>query len=130
MNYILRGKGVTNEKSAYQNKTAYANDLLLLGLTVLGIVSLVFMYRMNERNTAINDDWLPSVVTAEELDTLTSNFRIKEYGHIIAWEPEIMALREEQMAALLREIDSKFAEYDQLGGGDEEKQMLASARLA
>ena len=113
-----------------KTKLLMQTTFLLLGLTALGVVSLVFMYRMNERNTAINDDWLPSVVTAEELDTLTSNFRIREYGHIIAWEPDIMALREEQMADLLLEIDAKFAEYDQLGSSDEEKQMLASARLA
>ena len=113
-----------------KTKLLMQTTFLLLGLTALGVVSLVFMYRMNERNTAINDDWLPSVVTAEELDTLTSNFRIREYGHIIAWEPEIMALREEQMADLLLEIDAKFAEYDQLGSSDEEKQLLASARLA
>ena len=85
-----------------RTKLLMQTTFLLLGLTVLGIVSLVFMYRMNERNTAINDDWLPSVVTAEELDTLTSNFRIKEYGHIIAWEAEIMALREDLIAALIR----------------------------
>ena len=113
-----------------KTKLLMQTTFLLLGLTALGVVSLVFMYRMNERNTAINDDWLPSVVTTEELDTLTSNFRIREYGHIIAWEPDIMALREEQMADLLLEIDAKFAEYDQLGSSDEEKQMLASARLA
>lgn len=113
-----------------KTKLLMQTTFLLLGLTALGVVSLVFMYRMNERNTAINDDWLPSVVTAEDLDTLTSNFRIREYGHIIAWEPDIMALREEQMADLLLEIDAKFAEYDQLGSSDEEKQMLASARLA
>ena len=94
-----------------KTKLLMQTTFLLLGLTALGVVSLVFMYRMNERNTAINDDWLPSVVTAEELDTLTSNFRIREYGHIIAWEPDIMALREEQMADLHIEIDAKIAEY-------------------
>ncbi len=41
-----------------KTKLLMQSTFLMLGLTALGVISLVFMYRMNERNTAINDNWL------------------------------------------------------------------------
>lgn len=126
----METKGYHMKNLKIKTKLLLQTLFLLLCLVCLGLLSLVFMSKINKRCAAINDNWLPSVIAAEDLNTLLANYRIKEYGHIIAQEQDIMNLREEQMAELVQKIQLKFSEYEQLKTNDTDEQLIASARQA
>ena len=57
---------------------------MLLSMVAIGVVSLLFMGEINKGTSVVSVNWMPSVIVSEELNTLTSEFRIKEYKHILA----------------------------------------------
>lgn len=104
---------------------------MLAGIILIGLVSLVFMSRINAGSTVIASNWLPSVITAEELNTLTSDYRIREYGHIIAKDSAVMQDYEKQMEEIEAEINQMFNQYSStLVTNDTDRQLMAQAQAA
>ena len=71
--------------------------MLMVGLIGLGIASLSFMSKINSSSTILAENWMPSIIAAEELNTLTSDYRINEFAHIVAQDQESMASYETEM---------------------------------
>ncbi len=47
-------------------------------------------------STEISKYWVPSIIYSEELNTMTSDFRILEYDHIISTNAEMMNEKEKR----------------------------------
>ena len=104
---------------------------MLIGLIALGIVSLVFMNRINNGTTVVSANWLPSVIVTEELNTLTSDYRIQEYKHIVAQDSETMQDAESKMEDLNNQIDENFNTYiKDLVTNNRDKELIENAQSA
>lgn len=57
---------------------------LLVCLAVVGGSSIILMEKMNAASTEISKNWLPSVIIAEEINTMTSDHRIFETDHVLS----------------------------------------------
>ena len=65
---------------------------LLVGtLIFFGVFSLYNLNRVNLQSTIISQNWIPGITISEELNTMTSDYRILEYQHIIASDSSTMA---------------------------------------
>lgn len=84
---------------------------MLVGLIGIGFVSLAFMSNINEGTTEVAENWMPSVITAEDLNTLTSDYRINEYGHVVATDEATMQFYESQFTSIGQEIDQLLNKY-------------------
>ena len=105
--------------------------MLLVGLTALGIISLSSMAKINSSSTILAEDWLPSTIAAEELNTLTSDFRINEFAHIVAQDQETMASYEAEMKRIESEIDALFSQYiSGLATGDTDRGLMEDTKTA
>lgn len=101
----------------------------MLCLIAIGIISLKFMNSINSGSTVITKNWMPSIIAAEELNTLTSDFRIREYEHIISKSSNEMATIETEMADLKQQIDDMFNTYfSSLITNEQDKAMLEQAQ--
>lgn len=104
---------------------------MLLCLIVTGIVSLMFMGKINNGTTVVSANWMPSVITSEELNTLTSDYRIQEYKHIVAQDTATMQGAESEMARIKGEIDELFHTYtSSLITNDTDRQLMQTAQEA
>lgn len=104
---------------------------MLIGLVALGIVSLMFMNDINQGTTDVSENWLPSVITSEELNTLTSDFRIREYKHIVAQDAATMQATETEMQEIENQINGLFDTYfTSLITNNTDKQLMESAQAA
>lgn len=104
---------------------------MLLCLIVTGIVSLMFMGKINNGTTVVSANWMPSVITSEELNTLTSDYRIQEYKHIVAQDTATMQGAESEMARIKGEIDGLFHTYtSSLITNDTDRQLMQTAQEA
>lgn len=110
-------------------KLTMLTALMLAGLLVIGVVSLIFMNNINKGTTDISENWMPSVITSEELNTLTSDFRIQEYQHIVAQDEATMKKAEEEMDRLNTEIQDNFDTYiNSLVTNETDKKLLQNAK--
>lgn len=102
--------------------------VLLLGLTAIGLVSLSFMADINMGSTVIAGNWMPSIIAAEELNTLTSDFRIREMGHVLAQDKAEQQNYETQLSDVSSQINALFQQYEtELITNDTDRQMMKTA---
>lgn len=104
---------------------------MLVGLVAVGVVSLLFMRSINQGTTDVAENWMPSVITSEELNTLTSDYRIQEYQHIVAQDEGTMKTAEEEMDRIEAEITDNFNTYlSSLVTNDQDKKLVQDAQTA
>lgn len=103
------GKMIKNFKMKQKIMCIVIPTILLL--CVIGVVSLIFMSRINKASTEISGNSLPSVIAAEEINTTSSDFRLAEFKHVLAPDSETMSQYEEDMVALGETLQSLINEY-------------------
>lgn len=103
---------------------------LLIGLLSIGIVSLYFMSKINAGSTIIAANWMPSIIAAEELNTLTSDYRMAEYAHVVSQNSSSMQEYESKMDDLASQIDDLFNQYNTLITNETDKKLMANAQSA
>lgn len=58
--------------------------IMIVLVVFLGAISMLASFFMNMQKNDITSVWMPALVHARELDTLTSNYRLQQYGYIAA----------------------------------------------
>ncbi|GAE02424.1 methyl-accepting chemotaxis protein [Clostridium botulinum B str. Osaka05] len=97
-------------------KTIKGKLIFLVGILVgailfIGGYSIKNLYDVNKMSTEISKYWVPSIIYSEELNTMTSDFRILEYDHIISTNAEMMNEKEREMEEKNKEIEKYLALY-------------------
>lgn len=100
----------------------------VISLIALGSVSLVFMNKINGGCTQLASNALPSVIVAEEINTMASDLRILEFRHVISTDTNSMAELTNSIEAKMQEIEDMFASYDNLATNDIDKQIKADRK--
>lgn len=102
---------------------------MLAGIVLIGCAALIFMGQINNGSTIITENWLPSVIVAEDMNTLVSNYRIKEFRHILSNTDAEMKQAEEDMSEIIQNINSKFDLYESMLMNDQDRQLLEQAKI-
>lgn len=102
-------------------KLSLAMGFLSMLMCTVGIFSLYQMYEVNQASTDITENWLPSVVHAQRLNTLGSNYRIQEIMHIYSTDQQDMLHYEQQMQKYINEFDKYNVGYKALLSSPEER---------
>lgn len=57
----------------------------MIGLIVfMGVISAALGWMMYSKVLEITEVWSPSLACVQEMDKLTSDYRLKQYGHMVA----------------------------------------------
>ena len=102
----------------------------VLGLLILERESVFTASRIKQAGDETSDIWINAVITAEELNTATSDYRIKESRHAVTTDPELMEALEQEMRRIRGEIEVKFEEYRQLPTWDSDQAFMDEAEVA
>lgn len=97
--------------------------LLIAAIVFLGLFSTNGLKKVNDKATVITNVWIPRIILAEELNTMTSDFRVNEYGHLVDSDSGAMAEREKIMEELKSMIDSRLSEYEKTLSDDKDKEL-------
>ena len=95
-------------------------------LIVLAGVAFLKMSAMKEVSNEITSNWLPSVEVVNQMNTGTSDFRIKEYKHVLNTDTAAMAAIEKEMADIFTEFEKNHQAYVKLISSDEERKIYES----
>ncbi len=99
-------------------------SLLVVIVLILGVFSLIQLNRVKNTSTEISENWLPSVRISSSLNTLTADYRIIEFDHILSRKTENMAQREKRLKDLETQISQNINRYQQLIVDERERQLL------
>jgi methyl-accepting chemotaxis protein len=102
-----------------------AGSLSAIALIIV-VTSLVIINEVNGASTNISKFWIPSVVVAEEINTMTSDYRILELNHILSVDAATMADYDKQISAKRTAISDEIASYTSLVSNDTDKAMIES----
>ena len=97
--------------------------LLMAMLCGLGIFSLYQMNNINDASTEITQNWMPSTVNAQRLNTLTSDYRIQEILHIYSTDQQEMGFYGKRMDDILAQFNQTSAKYIKLLSSPEEQKL-------
>lgn len=98
------------------------------GLILMGTESVLTARQINQASTDISQEWLPSVIIAEELNTATSDYRLNENYHVIAKDETAMKEAEAELTTLRRKIEDGFKTYNSYVTSEEDAAMMTEAR--
>lgn len=100
-------------------------EVALVGMLLIGVISINLMGRLNEQTTDISTSWLPSVDVAREMNTTISKIRLHELGYLTATSSESKNSSLEDLEQEKEEMTSLLEEY----GGliDEEERTFYEA---
>jgi len=94
-----------------KSKLIFLVSILLAAIVFMGIYSLVTLKVVNNKSTVIADEMVPGIIYSEELNTMTSDFRMIEYQHIIAQSNQVMDEKEKAMDEKNKEIQNYMDSY-------------------
>ena len=97
--------------------------LLMAMLCGLGIFSLYQMNNINDASTEITQNWMPSTVNVQRLNTLTSDYRIQEIMHIYSTDQQEMGFYGKRMDDILAQFNQTSAKYIKLLLSPEEQKL-------
>jgi methyl-accepting chemotaxis protein len=98
-------------------------------MTILILVVSVFSNHslkiINNQSTIIAENWIPSVDVAHTINTMTSDYRILEYNHVVSTTEAEMEQLEVEMEAKKSEIADMVARYNELETNEEDAAIIA-----
>lgn len=103
---------------------------LLICIGIMGGSAISSMNKINSASTEISKNWMPSIIVAEELNTLTSDYRNLEYKHILSHSNSEMAQVKQNLDKKAAEINDMFNSYTPLITNDTDKQLMEEAKTA
>lgn len=103
-------------------------SLLIISMVCLGIYSISNLNLVNKVSTDMSVEVVPGIIQSENINTMTSDFRILEYEHIISADKNEMAQKEKDMHNKNTEIQESMNLYEKTFFNDEEKQLFETAK--
>lgn len=111
-----------------KTKLLLLGAISILGLLFVGTESIITASKINEASTVISQSWVPAIIIAEELNTKTSDYRLKEYNHVVTTSGADKSQLEREMDAIRTEIARSFSQYELYITDESDRQLMNEAK--
>ncbi len=101
--------------------------ILNILIIVLGIYAGLSLKTINLKTTEIATKWLTGVRLAEKISALASDYRVKQYQHIVSTNEDEMIPIEQEMAEINKLIDQEKRVYEANIYNDEDRALFNKA---
>lgn len=99
---------------------------MIVVIAVMGIVSAGLSLLMHLQVQNITEQWSPALAYVQELNTLFSDYRLKQYGHLVATDEQTIASYEAELEDIDQQIAEVSAAFESLIKTDFEKEQYAN----
>ncbi len=86
--------------------------LVIIITLVMGAVALGLSLLMDLQVRKITNNWSPTLARVMETDTLTSDYRMKQYAHLVSKTDEEMTAFEAELAQIEQDIETVCAAFE------------------
>ena len=95
-----------------KNKLGYLTKAYTIGLVIAGIAAIIGAFLLNSQASNLGNNWMNAVELAEEMNYLTSDYRMRQFGHIVAETEDLFVEYEKllsQIDARIKEVEEEYA---------------------
>ena len=103
-------------------------SMLIISMVLLSLYSINNLNVINTVSANMSTELIPGLIQSGNINTMTSDFRIMEYEHIISTDKNEMAQKEKDMEAKNSEIQSSMQQYEKTFYDDKDKQLFETAK--
>ncbi len=111
---------ITNLKVAGKLK-AYRMTVLVMTIFLV-LVALVSTLVIRSNIREITEVWSPAIGNIQQLEKLTSDYRIKQYQHLVETDPAVKASCEKNIESIANQISETAKDLDAIINADKEAQ--------
>ncbi len=104
-------------------KLILMTTVLLAALGGLGYFSVIQLQKVNQKSTDISMRWLPSTISVQRINTLTSDYRIYEINCVYSKQESELAIFEQAIKNILHELAIVRKNYEQFISLEHEREM-------
>ena len=124
------GNFVENFKNrAIKAKLSFMTRTSIILMLILGIGALIGAWELNMKAKELHS-WMEANNIIAELDYMTSEVRLQQYGHVISSSKQEFNTREENIEKALNTINELFADYEKTITTDIDRQYFTEACTA
>lgn len=116
------------KKLTIKNKLILILAFLLIVLIGMGVYSEITIKEVNNRSTIIVAKSIPGIQKSSNVNTMTSDYRILEFEHIIAVSNEDMNKIEKSMEDINNKISKESGEYEKAITTDDDRAIYNSVK--
>ncbi|MFT8343637.1 methyl-accepting chemotaxis protein [Clostridium beijerinckii] len=103
-------------------------SMLIISMILLSLYSINNLNVINTVSANMSTELIPGLIHSGNINTMTSDFRIMEYEHIISTDKNEMAQKEKDMEAKNSEIQSNIQQYEKTFFDDKDRQLFEIAK--
>lgn len=115
-------------KLTIKTKLYLAFSAILAIMIVLSCYAGYMLKQIDRKTAEIAYNWLPSVSEAHRLNAKTEEFRLQQYYHIIAKDPEKKAQAERTIEKLSNAILASADEYEKLITNEQDRKLFLDGK--
>ena len=110
-----------------EGKMQYLNIVVLVGLGLVTILALVGAFLLNAQTKEITANWMQAIELGEEMKTLTTEYRMKQFGHSVSSTVTQFDDYEEELAEIQARISEVATAYEATVTSSENKGLYEKA---
>ena len=124
---MAMGNFVENFKNrGIKSKLSFMSRTSIILMLVLGLGALIGAWELNQQAKELHS-WMEANNIIAELDYLTSEVRLQQYGHVISSSPSEFNTRESNIEETLNKINGLIADYELTITSDIDRQYFTEA---
>lgn len=101
---------------------------MIAGILIVGITAFISLSMLKTQLTQVAENWMGSSMMAEEMNTLTSEYRIQQYGHLTTSSEDLMIDYEKKMEDISNQISEISSNYEAQIVEEDDRALLMAAR--
>ncbi len=102
--------------------------LIIIITLVMGAVALGLSLLMDFQVRKITNNWSPTLARVMETNTLTSDYRMKQYGHLVSTTDAEMTAYETELTKIEQDIETVCAAFEADLSTEEEEELYSVIR--
>lgn len=122
MNFSKKMKGLK-----VKAKLTYLTRAFIIGLIILDLLAITGAFLLNNQTNKLTDEWLVAVELAGEMNYLTSDYRMRQFGHAISSTEQMFSDYEKEIEESGKRIEEVIKEYEKTISSKEDEALYKQA---
>ena len=110
-----------------KSKLGYLTKAYTIGLIIAGITAVVGALLLNSQASNLANNWMSALEMAEEMNYLTSDYRMRQFGHIVADTEDMFTEYENQLKQIDAQIKDIEERYEETISTEEDQKLYEQA---
>ena len=110
-----------------KNKLGYLTKAYTIGLIIAGIAAVIGAFLLNSQASNLANNWMSALEMAEEMNYLTSDYRMRQFGHIVADTETLFTEYENLLTQIDAQIEDIEERYKETVSTDKDQKLYEEA---